>query len=58
MEWLSGLKKKSCLYGAYKRLTSGVKTHTERKLRMDKDIPYKREPKNTEVAILITDKID
>ena len=45
--WLNSYKKKMHIYSAYKRLTSDLKTHTERNGRMGKGIPCKWKSKES-----------
>ena len=52
-EWIQN---KTCVYAAYKRLTSDIKTQTEHE--MEKGIRGNGNQKKAEVAILISDNID
>ena len=57
-KWLNGLKNKTQLYAAYKRLILALRTHIGSKWRDGKWYSKQMEPKREKVAILISDKVD
>ena len=53
---VDGLQKIMCIYSAYKRLTSNLKTHSDWKWRRRKRCSVQMETKKAEVALLLSDK--
>ena len=58
IEGLNGNKYKTCVYAAYKRLTSDLKTPQTESEEMQKGINANGNANKARVAILISDKID
>ena len=58
-EWLNGYKNKTPIYFVYKKNPPQNKGHIQTESEgMEKDIPHKQRPKESRIAILISDKID
>ena len=58
VDWLKGRKNKTCIYAAYMRLTSDLKTYRLKERVQEKVFHANVNHKKAGVAILISDKID